>query len=341
MLLAAALAGLALVLLALLWRRSRPFAGAAAVTLHAAAQLALLAPATLSRDSVAPYLRRPAFAEALPAETRLVHGSVNRLFGNPPRRAPPGGEGRWLARQGAATGYPVTGVPQRWRYELANSPEGLDSFLTRSAIEAIKPREDGQRVRLLRVWGVEALLVERPLAPAIGDVRLLRTTPGPLGPVHLYSLQRTAPSVRRVEGARWAADPRQALAILLDTSFDPRTEVVLPGEGAATSPGSGTVRVEREVAEELIVSTGGDRAGWVVVQRAWQPLWRASVDGRAAATVAADIHRLGVAVPAGDHRLRLWVERAPLRRAGWAAAGGLAGLLALAATALRRRGDTS
>ena len=65
------------------------------------------------------------------------------------------------------------------------------------------------------------------------------------------------------------------------------------------------------------------------MQRAWQPHWRASVDGRPAEVAAADLHRLAVAVPAGAHALKLWVDRRPLHRSALAAAAGLLGLLAI------------
>lgn len=334
---AGGLAALAVLLAALLWRRSRPLAGAAALALHAAAQLVLLGPATLGRDRVEPYLRPPAFASLLPAETRVAHGGFNRLFGPTRRRRPLGGASHWLARQGAAAGLPLTGVPLRWRYELANSPEGLDTLLTRLAIEAMRPLDDGRRLRMLRVWGIDTLLIERPLPPDSREVRLLATAHGPLAPVYVYRVEGAAPAARRVAGVQRAGTPRQALAILLDPTFDPRREVVLQGEGPPIPGAAGVATVEREAAEELVVAVSGDRPGWLVVQRAWQPHWLAAVDGRPAPVVAADIHRLAVAVPAGRQRVHLWIDRRPLRKSAWAAAVGLVGLLALALPKLHRR----
>jgi hypothetical protein len=326
---AGCLAGLAAVLAALLWKPGREWRGAAALTLHAGVQLLLLAPTALARDSASPHLRRPAFAAVAPAGTRLAIGGLNGLFGPVARRRPPKGEMRWAARQGSAAGYPAVGVPAGWRYELHNSPEGLDGFLTRAVIDAIKQRDDVQRVRLLRVSGVELLVLERALGAGIPDAALVMTVKGPLAPVYVYRLAPATPAVRRVAGARRAENPRRALATLLEPGFDLRREVVLQGAGTPTPPGAGSVRVERESRELLVVSSHDHRPGWVVVQRAWQPHWRASVDGRPAAVVAADLHRLAVAVPAGEHRLRLWVDRTPLRRACWAAAAGLLGLVVL------------
>lgn len=326
---AAGLGALAALLAALLWRRSRPLAGATALALHAAAQLLLLGPATLGRDRAELYQRPPAFAALLPPETRVAHGGLNRLFGPTRRRRPPGGASHWLARQGAAAGLPLTGVPLRWRYDLGNSPEGLDSILTRLAIEAVRPLEDERRLRLLKVWGIDTLLIERPLPPTNRQVRLLARTPAPLAPVYVYRVEEATAAVRRVAGMRPAASPRQALAILLDPTFDPRGEVVLQGEGRSLPAEAGVATVEREAAEELVIAVAGQRPGWLVVQRAWQPHWLAAVDERPAGVIVADLHRLAVALPAGRQNVRLWVDRRPLRRSAWAAGVGLVLLLAL------------
>ncbi|HEV8240250.1 MAG TPA: hypothetical protein VGS57_12850 [Thermoanaerobaculia bacterium] len=333
---AASLAALTAVLGWLLETR----AAAAALALHAGVQLLLLAPATMALDRAAPYERTPAFASALPLGTRVAHGGVSRLFGPLPRRAAPHGQGRWLSRQGAASGMPLAGVPLGWRYELSASPEGLDSFLTRLGIEAIKRLDDSGRVRLLRAWGVEALLLERPLAAGAGAVRLLATTPGPLAFTYLYRIDGATPEVRRVSGVRVAAEPRAAIAALLDPRFDPRAEVVLPAGHMPASPGAGVARLLRDEEETLEIASDGDRPGWVVVQRAWQPHWRAIVDGRDTRVSPADLHRFAVAVPAGPHRVRLWVDRRPLRQSALGALAGLLGLIALALRGSRRASET-
>jgi hypothetical protein len=67
----------------------------------------------------------------------------------------------------------------------------------------------------------------------------------------------------------------------------------------------------------------------VVWQRPWLPLYLATLDGLPVPTEVANLHHLGIAVPAGRHRLRIATDRRPLHRAAWGAlAGGLV-LLAL------------
>ena len=87
--------------------------------------------------------------------------------------------------------------------------------------------------------------------------------------------------------------------------------------------------------EKLEVLTESVAPGALVVQRAFLPLYRATIDGQEASIVAANIHRLGIEVPAGSHRVRVWIDRRPLWVSSLVA---LAALLVLIGLAWRLRG---
>jgi hypothetical protein len=331
---ATALAAVGLLLAGRLARSRPAVGGALALALHAGCQLALLAPAALATDSAERYPAGHPFAAWLPPGSRIVHGSLERVFGAPALRIPGDRDVRWFVRQGHAAGYPLVGAGLGWRYELARSPEGLDSFLTRLASDSIRMLPDAARLRLLQVWGVEALILERPL-DAGAPVDEVASVGGPLGTARLYRLRDPLPEVRRVHGARWAADPRGALRGLLDPAFDPRQQVVLGGVGEDTPGGAGAARAVSRADGELVVETSGTRSGWLVVERTWQPQWRAEVDGRPVRLETANLHRLAVPVGPGRQRVRLYLDWTPVRRAAWAAALGAFGLLALAVAGRR------
>ncbi len=59
---------------------------------------------------------------------------------------------------------------------------------------------------------------------------------------------------------------------------------------------------------ELEVESAG---GVAVIRRAFQPLMRASIEGRAIATVPVNLCQLGVLVPAGKHRVVVAVSSWP------------------------------
>ncbi|HVS04142.1 MAG TPA: hypothetical protein VMT16_15370 [Thermoanaerobaculia bacterium] len=330
---ASALLALALVAAVSLARWRAVLGTGLLLALHAGSQLALLAPGTLARDRAAPYSVPPPIAGRIEPGTLVVHGESGRLFGQAPPAPLPAPEARWLARRAAAQLYPFVGLRRGIRYELELSPEGLDAYLSRLAADAVRRSDDGARLRLLRAWGVEALLLGRPLQAGEG-ARLAARQPVPGGEVLLYRLPSPPPPVRLVLGERWAADPAEAVAQLLDPAFDPAVAVVLAGAGAATRDGAGRVRLLRRGVHGIEADVAAGAAGHLVVERTWLPLYRAAVDGEAAPVRLANLHRIAVPVPAGRHRVRLWVDRRPFFAALAAAALGAAGLLAMG---LRRR----
>jgi hypothetical protein len=97
------------------------------------------------------------------------------------------------------------------------------------------------------------------------------------------------------------------------------------------------VRVLARGPESLAAEVDSPRPGVLVWRRAWLPLYRATVDGAPAAPAVANLHYLGVEVPAGRHELRVWTDRRPLARAAWGAVAGAALLATLALGAARGR----
>src|SRR5208337_1190908 len=92
----------------------------------------------------------------------------------------------------------------------------------------------------------------------------------------------------------------------------------------------GEAAYSRPSSDEIRIATSSDRAGFACVLEAFDPGWKATVDGTPAPVVLAN--RFTMAVPAGPgrHRVSLLYET-PGRRFGWAlsllSAALLAGLL--------------
>jgi hypothetical protein len=85
----------------------------------------------------------------------------------------------------------------------------------------------------------------------------------------------------------------------------------------------------RSSSECLELDVAAQEPGALVIERAHLPLYRATVDGEPAKVEVANLHRLGVLLAGGRHRVRIWVDRRPLALSLVAAALGLVGLLAL------------
>jgi hypothetical protein len=348
--------------------RRRPAAGLALLlALHAAGQVHLLRGLRATDDT--DRLTRPSPLLAhVPEGSRVAHAGYLRLFGPEPSHAVPDHRPAWPIRQHFDALTPGAGILEAGlRYEVNRTPEGLSSFLLRVAGEAVAATRD-DRVRLLALsrWGVEHVISERRLdleggiPPALAEET---TVAGTLAPIHLYTLRRPAPEVVLADLPVRVPHLPAAWGLFTHPGFDPERHVVLPPANPVDSAGStgagsmsdetpplppaagappGRLRVLRRGDEVLEVETASPGPAVLVVQRATQPVWRASVDGEPVAIEPANLYRIGVPVPAGRHRVRLWVDRGPLRLALAASCAGLLGLAAMAALAvvpgaLRRR----
>ena len=313
-----------------------PAAAAAILWVHVASQLFLLR-ALLPSDAVAPYREPPALLAAVPAEARVVQGDFGGLFGavTMPADKYPDTSLRWVQRQIYSELYPQAGIRWGRRYDFNLSPEGLDSFLTIAVQHAMQELPDRERLRLLAASGVSRLVIRRRLPQELerdGVIRLLAVRPTVRDDIHVYEIRGAAPEAQVVGGIRSSRHLNEAVSILADASFDPLVEVVLPGEGESTSGPRGEVSWLRREPERIELRVEVPEDGVLVVQRAYLPLYLATVDDEPSPIEVANMHRMAVRVPAGSHRVEIWVDRRPLY-----ASFAVSGLALLALLAISRR----
>ncbi|MEO8275547.1 MAG: hypothetical protein ABI639_04965 [Thermoanaerobaculia bacterium] len=332
------------------------FAVSGLLWLHAATQVWAMLPG-LPMDESALYLEAPPILAAIPAGSVVVHGANLDLFrpSTMTRGTYPDGRLLWLTRRSARELYPFAALLHGLRVELAVSPEGLDSFLTQAITVGLKNFSDVRRLDLLSVLGVDYLLLDRELAvDAREQAREISRDENFGQTVHLYELNRRAGEVEFATEVVRAPQMNAALAAVFDPAFDPHRTVVIPADAVAAgfflpkapeapaSPraqagevaGSGVARLIENERESVVVETDSPVAGVLSLRRAFLPLWRVRIDGREASTLIAQIAHLGVAVPAGRHRVDFSIDRRPL----WASSA-LAGLgaLVLAMLGFRQR----
>jgi len=340
-------AGLALISLAILAalgaalrisRRSWSAGGALLIAIHAGTQLWLLRP-LYTMDAVTPYLVPPPALAHVPADLLVANPDYNYLFGPSSLRQGrfPEPHTRWLERRSFYELYPFSGPLWGRRYELNTSPEGLDTFLTRMAQIRVTRAKNPERLRMLAAWGVGRLLVNHPLDPVPPHARLLATIPSFGRELYVYEVTERAPEAflaRRVFRER---DLPAVYRRLTGPGFDPRSDAAIIDPGKPmTATGGGGARIRRRGREEMEIETAAGPGGALLVVQRANLLFKAAIDGRPARVRTANAHRIGVDVPAGAHRVRLYVDRRPLHRS---LLGLLAGLLLLPALALwgRRR----
>ncbi len=331
------LAVLALLVLVLALARRRPSAaGALFLALHLAAQLFLLQP-LYDSDAAEHYTRPPAVLAEVPGDAIVVHGGQGDLFGKlggSPLELFPDPRFLWLARAHFAQLYPFSGIPWGRRYALNHSPEGLDTFFVISLARAVGRMPDAARLRVLEASGVGILLLDRELDGLARErVRLRAHYPGDPLELYVYELPRAAAGVQMVGTVLRAPHMNAALELLTAPTFDPRSMVVLPaGSDVGPDPGVrpvGRAEVLASGIEELEVRVASEAGGVLMTQRAFLATWRATVNGRPATPVVANLHLLAVEVPPGEYEVRLWIDRRPTTLA-WIAVGlGLVGLVVI------------
>jgi hypothetical protein len=224
------------------------------------------------------------------------------------------------------------------RFDLNVAPEGLDTALARLAQGAIKISGNEERLDMLAAWGVGRLLVNKPLEPRPARARLIASLPSFGKRLYIYEVLDRAPEAFLATRVFLAPHPNAAWKAMTHPVFDARTHAVIGGKGEPETTGGGAARLVRNGPEAFEVAVeAGPGGSLLVVQRAWHPLWNATMDGRPVSTEAANLYRMAVRVPAGSHRVRFAVDRRPFHRALGGTALGALLLPALAFWAGRSR----
>jgi hypothetical protein len=234
----------------------------------------------------------------------------------PARKSPPVDASVYRVTRRAAglSGYEslILGVhrylnpPTAARWSVSGSYDwDILGFDTRefSALTARLEAAEGtaDHVKLLRIGGVTHALALAP-EPWWSGLVPLATYPSVFrDDMHLFKVPATLPRAYAVGGAR-AADGEAALRALTAETFDPRREIVLSGDASAapTDP-PGSVRVIEIGPDRARLEADLDRPGFIVLLEAYDPGWRATIDGRAAALLRANTIFRAVPAPAGHH----------------------------------------
>ncbi len=203
--------------------------------------------------------------------------------------------------------YPLDGSRWGLRGGLTSDVAGLESHARLALTLLVRyHQEDGARLaRLLRLGGVTHLAT-RHRGGLEAFSLLAEVSTRELGEAFLFRVPAPLPRAYAVEGVRVAAG-RAAYPLLIEDSFDPEREVVLPwGAERPAAPGfSSQVHVLEDRPGRLLVEARLSRPGELVVLEGFDRGWRARVDGREASPRPANTIFLSVPLEAGEHRVEL------------------------------------
>jgi len=189
---------------------------------------------------------------------------------------------------------------------------------------------------------------------ALSDLRFGRVADWPPGPpvagpyrraadlpdgVVLYELREARPRYAWADADPGRESPIRVIEKLqsgLDTAGRP-DDAGIQGAGAPPGEAAGSIRVVEERFSRVVLDVVNNRSGTFVFNEAFEPGWRASIDGQPAEIIRATAVVQAVRVPAGRHRIEFSYR--PVGLAAGLMISGL-GLLATAASGVLNRRRT-
>ncbi|MET0567838.1 MAG: hypothetical protein ABWZ74_02075, partial [Hyphomicrobiaceae bacterium] len=134
---------------------------------------------------------------------------------------------------------------------------------------------------------------------------------------YIYENKSALPRVLFAGAARKADFEALLASGAWPADFNPETTVLLQDPPAATEAGRpGTAALRAYGNTEIVIDVESPDGGWVVINDPWHPWWFATVDGREAPLLRANVLFRAVAVPPGRHFVTLRFEAL---RGTWAA----------------------
>jgi len=125
--------------------------------------------------------------------------------------------------------------------------------------------------------------------------------------LYIYRNKRFMPRAFGVFDAEYAGSPDEALAKLVDPSFDPRYKVILedkpPLLNKSLPPIDADVQIKSLSPSKIEVSARFSEPGFLVLSNSYYPGWKVYVDGRQEKLWLVDYLLQGVVLPSGDHHV--------------------------------------
>jgi hypothetical protein len=218
-----------------------------------------------------------------------------------------------LARVQVEELIPATGAPFGVRYLFDEDPDGSYGWVNRIAGEVLTASGPAERARLLSAFGARWILASAgEVLPGYRAVTGFSVAGRRL---ELHEAISPTPEIRWASRELRRPSLSGSLELVRSDLFRPASDVVLPGREmgrpAAAAPARVAVRTLRP--DRAVADVDAPSAGHLLFSRTFFPSWEASVDGVPARVLLANGRDLGIAVPAGRHRVEISWNATPFR----------------------------
>jgi hypothetical protein len=186
--------------------------------------------------------------------------------------------------------------------------------------------------RVLRLGAVSQVLALH--SEGFEELTETKTLPGPfLEPIRLFVVPHPLPRCYVVDGVR-SVEGLAALDTIVDSDFQPESEVLLPPKATSRRPREdfkGSSRILTMRPDRVVIEAEASADAHIVLVDAYDPGWHATVDGRPSEVLRANVGFRAVALPPGKHTVEfLYRPSSIVWGLGISGAAVLAGALVLA-----------
>ena len=212
--------------------------------------------------------------------------------------------------------WPNLGLARGFDHLFAQNPLRLRDFALTTGVKdtvaipeqrPFTPLYPSYRSPMADLFGVHFILTGVPVEridPMLhpGDLVMIART----ADAYVYENPRALPRVMFLHDYR-VVDFETMIRSGWPAAVDPRRTLLLehaPAQAPGGSAGEGTARIVTYANTEVAVDVDAASGGFLLLNDAWHPWWRAEVDGAPAPILKADVLFRAVQVTPGPHRVR-------------------------------------